>query len=61
MKITPQTLEMTFHPSYFIDTEPTSSALSMLRASEKTADTIFKVFSMSRPGIDPHNLPDAKL
>ena len=39
--------------SHYIDTRPISSAFSMLSASKRAASTIFKVFGMTRPGIEP--------
>ena len=46
---------MTWHStqSHYTDTGLTSSSFSMLSANEKAANTIFKVFGMTRPGIEP--------
>ena len=50
--ITPQTHDVTFH-SVTLYWHRTNSAVSMLSANERTANTIFKVFGMTQPGIEP--------
>ena len=52
--LTYHTSDMTWHSthSHYTDTGPTHSAFSMLSANESAANTIFKVFGMTRPGIE---------
>ena len=38
---------------HYTDTGPTSSAFSMLSANKRAANTILKVFGITRPGIEP--------